>query len=59
MEYTLEQFEECLMNCGLTREDLDDKQQFIRDWYYETEDMTLYELVEDFIQHFDLDWRTN
>ena len=57
MIYTLEEFEIGLLKRGVSQQTIEEKQQFIRDWYYETDDMNLDELVDDFISHFDLEWR--
>ena len=50
MKYTIENFENSLLNSGLTMTDLEKIQQYVRDWYYDTEDLTLEELVEDFLE---------
>ena len=50
MENTIEDFENNLLDLGLTRETLEENKQFIRDWFYETEDMTFDEMVEDFLE---------
>ena len=50
MTYTIEDFENALLNSGLTMTDLEEKQQYVRDWYHDTEDLTLEELVEDFLE---------
>ena len=51
-EYTLEQFAVALLDWGVPMKDIEEKQQFIRDWYEETHDMNLEELVDDFLFHF-------
>ena len=50
MKYSIENFENSLLNSGLTMTDLEKIQQYVRDWYYDTEDLTLEELVEDFLE---------
>jgi len=50
MKYTIIDFENNLLDLGLTRETLEENKQFIRDWFYETEDMTFDEMVEDFLE---------
>ena len=50
MKYTIIDFENNLLDLGLTRETLEENKQFIRDWFYETEDMTFEEMVEDFLE---------
>ena len=50
MKNTIEDFENNLLDLGLTRETLEENKQFIRDWFYETEDMTFDEMVEDFLE---------
>ena len=50
MKYSIENFENSLLNSGLTMNDLEKIQQYVRDWYYDTEDLTLEELVEDFLE---------
>jgi hypothetical protein len=52
MIYTLEDFAIALLDWGVPMNDIEEKQQFIRDWYYETENMNLEELVDDFLFHF-------
>ena len=50
MKYTIEDFENALLDSGLTMTDLYEKQKYVRDWYHDTEDLTLEELVEDFLE---------
>ena len=50
MKYSIENFENSLLNSGLTMTDLEKIQQYVRDWYYDTEDLTLEVLVEDFLE---------
>lgn len=55
MDYTIEDFENGLLKRGVSQQTIEEKQQFIRDWYYETDDMNLEELVDDFIYHWNLE----
>ena len=50
MKNTIIDFENNLLDLGLTRETLEEIIQFNRDWFYETEDMTFEEMVEDFLE---------
>jgi len=50
MKNTIIDFENNLLDLGLTMDDLEENKQFIRDWFYETEDITFDEMVEDFME---------
>jgi len=52
MKYTIQQFEKALLDSGLTIEQLETHSQFIRNWYEETEPVSIEELVEDFLIHW-------
>lgn len=55
MDYTIENFENGLLQKGISYEVLEKHKQQIGHWFYETEDMTIEELVDDFIHHWDLE----
>ena len=50
MKNTIIDFENNLLDLGLTRDSLEENKQSIRDWFNETEDMTFDEMVEDYLE---------
>jgi hypothetical protein len=55
MIYSFEDFENGLLERGVSQKTLEEYQYKMCHWYDETDDMNLEELIDDFIEHFDLE----
>jgi len=52
--FSIGEFEDALIDRGISYRDFDELRPMMFDWWVETENMTIDELCDDFIEHFEL-----